>query len=86
MEAIFLQAAARRHAALAIHDVPLDGEIPEDAGCPLAELGRPHGVHPVADRDDGIKVVVIYLAGDLTGTLCLTIRKFRIVASRCSFA
>ena len=71
MEAIFLQAAARRHAALAIHDVPLDGEIPRGRSLPTAELSCSDGIHTVADSDDGIEVVVIYLADDLMGTLCL---------------
>jgi hypothetical protein len=44
---------------LLVEHVAFDGELAQDGGGPLAELGGADGIDPVADGDDGIEVVVL---------------------------
>lgn len=37
----------------------VDGELSQDLGRPLAELGGPDWFDPVTHRDDGVKVIEI---------------------------
>lgn len=51
--------------ALVVQRPTLGEVIAEDAGSPLAELNGTAGVHPVADRDYRVEVVVLDLPRDL---------------------
>ena len=39
---------------IALHEV-----LPEDIGGPLPEVGTTQGLHPVANGDDDIKIIVL---------------------------
>ena len=47
--------------------VAVDGEIPKNTGGPLAELRGADGIDPVADRYDGVQIVVLGLVGFAVG-------------------
>jgi hypothetical protein len=57
-EIILAKERAILHALLVEH-IALDGEFAQHLGGPLAKLGGPHRIDPVADGDDGIEVVVL---------------------------
>ena len=60
----FLQAAF-------IYGIASNQVIAENPGGPNAELGTPFRVDPVPDRDDGVEVVELNLAFDLSPSLFL---------------
>ena len=51
--------------ARTIDDVAAQCEVSEHLGRPLPEVCGTDGVHPVADRDDGVEVVVVDATRDL---------------------
>ena len=50
--------------------VATDGELTEDIGAPLAELGGPDAVHAVSDTDNGIEIVKLRLVVLAVGGSC----------------
>lgn len=57
LEIILIEKRSVFH-ALFVQDIALDGKLPQHLGGPLAELGGPYRVDPVAHGDDGVQVVV----------------------------
>lgn len=74
-EVVLAQVAAVLH-ALAIQHVSLDRELAQDGSGPLAELRGAHRVDPIADRDDGIEVVVVHASGHRAAAFLLNYPEF----------
>ena len=62
--------------ALTVEGVAAGQVLPERAGGPLAKVHTALGVHPVADRNNGIQVVVLEVTTDLPPPLPLNYRVF----------
>jgi len=59
--------------AFAVQYVTFYGKLTQNSCGPLPELRRPHGIDPVAYRNDGIEVVEL---GHVTFTVCGSIPEF----------
>ena len=56
LKVILAQEGPVLHPGLVQH-IPLDGELAQHPGRPLAELGSAQGIYPVADGDDDVVAV-----------------------------
>lgn len=59
-----------------VENESFDNEFAEGFGRPDSEAGGFYGIDAVADGDDGVEVVKIYLAGDLSGAFGLNYSKY----------
>lgn|GEM_PF-5246381 len=74
-EIIFIEKCSVLH-ALAVEDVSLDREVPQNASSPLAELGGTDRVDAIANGNDGVEIVVLDFPGHLPRTFGLNCSEF----------